>query len=117
TGKMPGTSLGVEAVGDSTLKVTLERPCPYFISQTTQVTYYPVREDFYDQYKDRYAAEAENMLFNGPFLLTKWIHGAALRFEKNPNYWNRDSIKIDQVEIPYLTADNNAQFNFFKDKK
>ena len=41
----------------------------------------------YDKFKDRFAAEAANMIYNGPFMLTEWVHGAKLTLDKNPNYW------------------------------
>ena len=31
-----------------------------------------------------------DLLYNGPFALASWVHGASLRFEKNPTYWDRD---------------------------
>lgn len=117
TGKKPGSALGVVAVDDFTLKVTLERPCGYFVQLTSMPTYGPVREDFYQSRKERYAANHTDMLFNGPFILTKWVHGAELEFAKNPHYWNKDKIKLEKISVPYITPDAVAQFNFFKDKK
>ena len=116
-GKMPGTELGVQAVDDSTLKVTFEKPCGFFLGLTAFPTYLPVREDFHKQSGDKYGAEATTLLYNGPFVLTKWVHGASLRFDKNANYWNASAIKLAAIDVPYVTSDNNARFNFFKDNK
>lgn len=116
-GKLPVSALGVTALDDFTLQVTLEKPCGYFLSLTSFATYLPVREDFFKAKQDRYAADATDLLYNGPFVLAEWVHGASLRMEKNPLYWNKDSIQIDRIEIPYITSDNTARFNFFREKK
>ncbi len=116
-GKLPPSELGVTAVGDHTLKVIFEKPCGYFLGLTAFATYYPVREDFFATKKDRYAANAEDLLSNGAYTLTKWVHGASLQMDKNPHYWNKAAVQIDRIDIPYITPDNNARFNFFKDRK
>ena len=115
-GKMGPEALGVVAKDDFTLEVTFEKPTPHFLSLSPFATYYPVREDIVKKFGDKYAAEAGNLVYNGPFVLTKWIHGASLKMDKNPTYWNAAKIKIDQIDVPYITADPNARFNFFKDK-
>ena len=57
------------------------------------------------------------MLYNGPFILTRWVHGASLRMDKNPNYWNASKVNLDAIDAPYITPDDMARFNLFKDKK
>lgn len=116
-GKMPTSDLGVEAKDDFTLKVTFEKPCGYFIKLTSFPTYFPVREDFYNAQNGRYAADAKNLISNGPFVITSWVHGASLRLEKNPHYWDKDSIKLEMIDFPYILADPKARFELFKNKK
>ncbi len=116
-GKMDKEMLGVQAPDPHTLKVTFEKPCGYFLSLTAFSTYSPAREEFYENKKDRYAADVGDMLFNGPYVITKWVHGAALTMEKNPNYWNKAKIGVEKIDIPYITPDTSALFNFFKDRK
>lgn len=116
-GEKPATALGVQAKDDHTLEVTLERPCPYFVGLTAFPTYFPVRKDFYSQRKSKYASEASELLYNGPFKLTEWIHGARIVMEKNDRYWDAATVKIARIDIPYITADGAAKYNFFKDKK
>jgi oligopeptide transport system substrate-binding protein len=116
-GELPPEELGVEAVDDRTLRVTLERSVAYFDKLVAFTTYYPIREDFYESTAGRYAADAHTMLYNGPFMLTRWVHGAHLRMEKNPHYWGRDRIQIQVLDFPYFTTDPNAALNLFKDGK
>ncbi len=114
-GEMPSTALGVRAVDDYRLDVQFERPCPYFLGLTALFTYYPVRADFYQQRGERYAADAGDLLYNGAFTLTRWVHGARLTLTKNPHYWDRDAVKLQEIDIPYITADPGANLNLYKD--
>ncbi len=114
-GEMPSTALGVRAVDDYRLDVQFERPCPYFLGLTAFFTYYPVRADFYQKRGERYAADAGDMLYNGAFTLTRWVHGARLTLTKNPHYWDRDAVKLREIDIPYITGDPGANLNLYKD--
>jgi oligopeptide transport system substrate-binding protein len=116
-GKLPPTALGVRALDDRTLEVELERPTGYFLGLTAFATYLPVREDFYRARPGRYGASAKDLLSNGPFVLTRWVHGASLSFEKNPRYWNAAQVAIDRIEVPYMTTDPSTRYNLFKDGK
>lgn len=116
-GELPIESLGVRAMDDRTLAVEFERPTPYFEKLVVYATYGPVREDFYEAQNGRYGADADTLLYNGPFRISKWVHGAHLRFEKNPYYWDADRIKLNVIDMPYVTNDANAVLNLYKDGK
>ncbi len=116
-GKLDASKLGVSAPDDHTLKVEFERPCAYFLGLTSAAITYPIREDIHRRFGDKYGADANQMIFSGPFLLSSWIHGASLKMTRNPHYWNRAAIRLDAIEVPAITPDTNAKFNFFKDRK
>ncbi len=116
-GKLPTSALGVRARDDRTLEVELERPTGYFLGLTAFATYLPVREDFYRARPGRYAADAGDLLSNGPFVLTRWIHAASLTLERNPLYWDAARVRIDRIEVPYFTGDPSTRYNLFKDGK
>ena len=113
-GELPANALGVTAVDDFTLAVELQAATPYFVGMTAFPAFFPIREDFYRQRGKRYAADAEDLLFNGPYELTEWIHGASLKLRKNKRYWNSDNIRIRGIDIPYITSDSTATLNLFK---
>ena len=115
TRRMPVERLGVRAVGDRLLEVEFERPVAFFDKLVAFETYLPVREDFYGSRDGRYGADATDLLYNGPFALTRWVHGAHVRLEKNPYYWNRDEIWLNVIDMPYVTSDVTATVNLFKD--
>ena len=110
---MDKLSLGVVALDDNTLEVTTSRSIPYLLQVLSGVSYAPLREDFVVQQGSRYAAEAETMLFSGPFVLDSWVHGASLSLRKNPQYWNAQKVKLNRIEVPYMTTDKRALLNLY----
>jgi oligopeptide transport system substrate-binding protein len=114
TGKMPREKLGVHAVSDRQLEVEFEAPVAFFDKLVAFAIFNPIREDFYRARKDRYGANAEDLLYNGPFTITRWVHGARLRLEKNPTYWNRDAIRLNIIDFPYITSDDTTWVNLYK---
>jgi len=116
-GKAPLSSLGVTAVNDLTLRVELVRPVPYFDKLMVFKSYNPIREDFFKATAGRYGADADKLLYNGPFMITRWVHGAQLRMEKNPHYWDKTRAKVNVLDFAYFTSDPNALINLYKDGK
>ena len=114
-GNLPKEALGVRAISDLVLEVDFERPTPYFDKLVAFNTYYPVREDFFESTNGRYGADADMLLFNGPYVLAEWIHGASMLWKKNPHYWNDEKGFLDEIVTAYITNDANASLNLFKD--
>lgn len=112
-GELAIDALGARAVDDYQLDIQFERPCPYFLGLTAFATYFPLREDFYRLKSARYAADADDLLFNGAFTLSRWDHGARLAFTKNAYYWNAKNIRLQEIDIPYITSDAQAALNLF----
>jgi oligopeptide transport system substrate-binding protein len=109
-GELPPEQLGVRAVGERQLEVSFERPCPYFLGLTAFPTYFPIREDFFAQRGERYAADADDLLYNGAFTLSRWVHGAQLTLRKNGMYWNAGHVHLREIDMPYITGDPTAAF-------
>lgn len=115
TGQMPLESVGVRALNDRTLEVELEQPVAYFDKLVAFPTYLPVQEAFFNATNGRYGADADEMLYTGPFYISSWVHGASMRMEKNPYYWDANRIRIDALNVAYITSDSNTLLNLFKD--
>ncbi len=116
-GELAPSELGAYAEDDRTLRVEFSRPTGYFVNLTAFTTYFPVRRDFFESRGDRYAADAGDLLFNGPFKMTKWVHSASLKMVKNENYWDRENITLNAIDAQYITADTRARLNLFIDGK
>jgi len=116
-GSLPVSALGISAPDDFTLVVELDRPIAFFDKMVTFPTYLPIREDFYKSTNGRYGADADEMLYTGPFLISNWVHGASLLLKRNPHYWDQGEISLNTINIAYIIADAGARLNFFKDNK
>ncbi|MED4533657.1 peptide ABC transporter substrate-binding protein [Metabacillus fastidiosus] len=94
------SSLGVKAVDDKTLQVTLERPIPYFKSLMAFPTFYPQNKKFVGEQGGDYGKTADNLVFNGPFVLSDWKGSTAAEwtYSKNKDYWDADTVKLEKVQ-------------------
>ena len=77
TGTMPDSALGVEAVDDTTLIITLDNPDPEFISKLCLPGAMPCNEEFFLYASGAYGLVgsnkvADNILNNGEFDITVW---------------------------------------------
>lgn len=115
TGELPLDAVGVNALDDKTLRVTLETPIAYFNRIVAFVTFLPAQQAFFEQAEGRYGADADKLLYNGPFMMTSWVHGASLRLERNPYYWDQSRAKLDAINFAHMTSDSNTLLNLFKD--
>jgi len=116
-GDLDKSQLAVTAVDNHTLRVEFERPCGYFLKLAAFVTYNPARQDFFESKGDQYAADATDLLYNGPFKMTEWVHSASLKMVKNDRYWNKDTIALNEINAAYITSDTTARLNLYKDGK
>jgi oligopeptide transport system substrate-binding protein len=94
--------LGVKALDQKTLQVTLERPTPFFLGLLSFPAFFPVDQKVIEQYGDKYATEPEKMVFNGPFTLTNWDHGVGWNFVKSPDYWDSKDIHLEKVNYKII---------------
>ena len=113
-GELPPETMGVRATNDYQLDVSFERPCPYFLGLTAYFIYDPVREDFFRSRGQRYAADADDMLYNGAFTVSRWVHGAQMTLTKNPHYWNRDAVSLQTIDIAHMSIDPVSAYSLFK---
>ncbi|MDO4556384.1 MAG: peptide ABC transporter substrate-binding protein [Lachnospiraceae bacterium] len=114
-GEMDVSELGVKAVDDKTLEITLEQPSPYFISLTDTRAMLPQREDIVEQYGDTYGAEADTIIGCGPFKLESWTHNSEIVAVKNEDYWNAEEVYLDTVDWKII-SDENALYSSFENE-
>ena len=70
--------MGVKALDDRTLVVRLHSPTAYFLNLTAFHCYYPVPRHVVEERPDTWASDAEGLVSNGPFKITKWIHSSEI---------------------------------------
>ena len=99
TKQLPIEDLGVKAIDDYTLEVTLETPIAYFSSLMSFVSFFPQNEAFVTKTGDLYGTSSETTLSNGPFVLTEWDSGLDENwtYEKNPAYWDAEKVYLTKI--------------------
>ncbi|MCX7882993.1 MAG: peptide ABC transporter substrate-binding protein [Brevinematales bacterium] len=105
-GKAKATDVGIKVIDDRTLQVTLENPTPYFLQLTAFPTYMPVPLHVIQKAGDKWILP-ENLVVNGPFKIKEWIPNQKIVFVKNETYWDKEKVKLDQIEF-YAIEDNNT---------
>ena len=97
------SQVGVKAVDDSTVQYTLNQPESFWNSKTTMGILFPVNEEFLKSKGDKFAqgTDPTSVLYNGPFILKSITSKSQISLEKNPNYWDKEKVKIDTVKFSY----------------
>jgi oligopeptide transport system substrate-binding protein len=95
-------TLGVKALDNHTLEITLNQPTPYFISALSLYYMLPVHRPTIEKFgksTDRYTpwTRVENMVSNGPFTLKEWKLNRRITVEKNPTYWGAERVQLKQI--------------------
>lgn len=99
--------VGVKAVDDKTLEITLEKPCAYFLNLTNLNIMQPQRKDIVEKYGDKYGLEVDTMLFCGPFKIKQWAHNSKIELVKNEGYWDAKSVKLQKATMQIINSDIN----------
>src|SRR5690606_8507392 len=81
-GEMDIEELGVVAIDDKTLEITLENPAPFFLQALTHYTAYPVPQHVLEEHGEDWT-QPENIVGNGPYLPVEWLPGSHIRSEKS----------------------------------
>ena len=89
-----------------TLTVTLKAPCAYFLELCGFTTFCPVKVDVADA-EGAWATKPETFIGTGPFRMTSYKVDDVITYEKNPNYWNAENVKLGGVNA-YLSEDSVA---------
>ena len=96
------STVGVKAVDDYTVEYTLNKPESFWNSKVTTATMLPVNEEFLNSKgKDYGTPTPSSILYNGPYLLKSLTSKSAIEYEKNPNYWDKDNVKIDSIKLTF----------------
>ena len=100
--------LGVKAVDDKTLEITLEAPAEYFIKIVPYRVMYPQRKDMVEKYGDSFGSSTDGIISCGPFKVTDWTHNSEVNLVKNDTYWNKDNIKLEKINYRILNDINTV---------
>lgn len=105
--------VGVKALDEKTLEVTLEAPTDYFLECLVISEYGPLPVNFVEDAGTNIYLDVEHMVSNGPFICTEWIPDVSMTFVKNENYWDADSVKLDGIKFEFV-MDTNTIINLYE---
>ncbi|KXU35837.1 ABC transporter substrate-binding protein [Cephaloticoccus primus] len=98
------SQVGFVAPDPHTLVITLEHPAPQFLAELTQPVWFPV---YLPAVEKTGAADArgnpwtrpENFVGNGPFTLKQWQPDRRIIVERNPYYWDSETVRLSAIHF------------------
>lgn len=108
-GKKAPETLGVKALDDATLVVTLTQPNAAFLAMLAHPSLVPLDKVLISRYGDKWT-KPEHMVTSGPYKLSQWVVNERIVAERNPRYWDNAHMVINKVTylpISSETADVN----------
>ncbi|MGJ7045020.1 peptide ABC transporter substrate-binding protein [Thermoanaerobacterium thermosulfurigenes] len=111
-GKGTADQVAVKALDDKTLQVTLKAPTPQFLGLTSFVTYLPLEKSVYEKYGDKIGTDPDKLVYSGPFVISQWNHEQSITLEKNKDYWDSSSVKLQTVNFTMIKDNNTLVQNY-----
>ena len=99
--------LGVKAIDDLTLEVTLENPIPYFVKMLTNSATFPAPKAAIDKFGADWTKQP-NIVTNGAYLLSEVVDGEKYVEVKNPNYWDAANVIMSPITALVINDEDAA---------
>lgn len=112
-GKGSDAEVGVKALDDKTLQVTLNNPTPFFLNQMSFPIFFAQNQKFVEEKGDKYGTSFDTILANGPFKMTAWEHDTSVTLEKNADYWDATNVALETVSYQVI-KDSTAAANMYE---
>ena len=109
--------VGVKALDDYTLELTLHSQTPYLLSMMFQDSWDPVPISVIKKHgaiDDRTNpwTRPENFVGNGPFVLKEWRINSHILVEKSPTYWNAKEVRLNKIYFDPTEDSDTAERMF-----
>ncbi len=96
TRKATAEDLGVRAIDDYTLQVTMEKPTPFFNKMIAQTVFRPVPQQAIEKFGENWT-KPENIVTSGAFKLTELTPKNQTVIERNPQFWDNAKTKLEKI--------------------
>lgn len=107
-GTATAEDLGVKAIDDQTLEITLIQPTSYFIDVLSMWVYDPVQQATVEANGDSWTSSPESYVCNGPFKVTGMSLNENVILEKNENYWDAENVTLEKLTFRYILDNSTA---------
>ena len=111
-GECDVSEVGIQALDDYTLQLTLEEPKADF--DGTNIRVYPLDADFVAEQGEALGGTPENYMCSGPYVLTDWTYGSSLTYEKNDEWLYADEQFPVQTVTMLQATDANTSVSMFE---
>jgi len=111
-GKKPVDTLGVKAVDDSTLEITLTQPTASFLPMLAHPSLVPIDQVLVNRFGDKWT-KPEHIVTSGAYKVADWVVNERIVAERNTRYWNNKATVINKVTYLPISAET-ADVNRFK---
>ncbi|MBI4496538.1 MAG: peptide ABC transporter substrate-binding protein [Chloroflexi bacterium] len=105
-------AIAVKATDDHTLVIELAQPRPTFLQLMALWPVYPLRKDVIEAKGDEKWTEAGNLIGNGPFQLSEWVHQDHITLVPNPQYYGEQP-KLAKITL-FMVTDANADYAAYR---
>lgn len=106
-GDKPVSTLGVKAGSENTLTLELSEPAPYLLAMLTHRSLYPVPRHTIEKHGKDWIT-SDNIVVNGPYILSKRVLLERMELKRNPSYWNNEKTVIEKVTFLPLESEVSA---------
>lgn len=108
-GTMEVSELGVKALDDYTLEITLEQPCTFFDSILTYTTFFPLRADCVEEDgTGNWAWDVSKSITNGYMNMVACDEDQEIVMEKNQTYYGKDNVGLDKLVVKLIDDTNTT---------
>lgn len=111
-GECDVSEVGIKALDDYTLQLTLEEPKADF--DGTNIRVYPLDADFVAEQGEALGGTPENYMCSGPYVLTDWTYGSSLIYEKNDEWLYADEQFLVETVTMLEATDMNTSVSMFE---
>ncbi len=111
-GELPPAELGVRAIDDLTLEITLEQPTPYFLSLLTHPSMFPLYRLAIETHGDAHT-EPGTLVTNGPYRVVAIQTAALVELERNTHYRDAAATAIDRVHY-HVLVEPMSEYNRYR---
>lgn len=103
-GKKKPSELGLKALDNNTLQVTLSEAVPYLPKLLAHSSMSPVNQKVVEKFGEQWT-QPNNFVGNGAYILKGWTVNERINLERSPTYWDNKNTVIDKVTFLPISSE------------
>ena len=111
-GDLPPSELGVLAMDEFTLQISMRDPTPYFLALLSHSSTFPVHQASVEEHGSAFSRPG-NLVSNGAYVLSEWVIRSRIELTRNENYWDADNVILEKVNY-YPFEDQSTALKRFR---